>query len=568
MRLIPSWLVLPFLLLLLPVASGAGPVGPVSDPAAAPEDLDLLLRGGHVLDGTGNPAFRADVGVRDGRVVAVGALDGATAREVVDVTGRVVAPGFIDIHSHAAFSTDDAWTRAAPSLVAQGITTVVINQDGRSPWPIGEQVAEMEVRGHGPNAAVLVGHGEVRRRAMDGDVQRPARPDEVERMQAMVREGLADGAWGVSAALEYNPGRWATTDEVVAVVGEVDHFGGIFVSHQRSEGSDPMWYWPSRDEPGPPDLIDAVLESIEVAERTGVNTVATHLKAKGAHYWGTSHTVIQLVEEARGRDVPIWGDHYPYETTGSDGNTRLVPAWAVAAGRALLGDGDASPGDAVERLLADEEGAADLRTDVAHEIRRRGGPDRLVLLEHPDEARVGQTLREVAESLDTTPLEAALHLQLEGDRGQRGGARMRGYSLHEMDIEAYAPLDWMITASDGGIGTGEGGFVHPRFYGTFPRKIARYARDRGVVSVPHAVRSATSLPAQVMGMRDRGQVREGFHADLVVLDLPELEDRATLFEPHQFPRGVDHVFVGGEAVVRDGELTGALPGRVLRPDSA
>lgn len=547
---------------------GAGPPDPAPGPEGAPEPLDLLIAGGQVLDGTGNPSFRADVGIREGRIVIVGDLEGHPAARTLDASGRIVAPGFIDIHSHAAFDTDDAWRRAAPSLVAQGITTVVVNQDGRSPWPIGEQVAEMEALGHGPNAAVLVGHGEIRRRAMDGDVARPATGEEVARMQEMVREGIAQGAWGISAALEYNPGRWATTDELVAVVSEVDHFGGVFVSHQRSEGSDPMWYWPSRDEAGPPNLIDAVLETIEVAERTGVNSVATHLKAKGSHYWGTSHTVIQLIEEARSRDVPIWGDHYPYETTGSDGNTRLVPGWAVSAGRALLDDGEASPGDAVEGLLADEVGARELRTDMAHEIRRRGGPDRLVVLDHPDEAMVGRSLREVADELGVAPLEAAIRLQLEADRTQRGGVRMRGYSLHEMDIVAYAPLDWMMTASDGGIGTGEGGLVHPRFYGTFPRKIARYARDMEVTSVPHAVRSATSLPAQVLGIRDRGQVREGFHADLVVFDLSTLEDRATLFEPHRFPDGIDHVLVGGEAVVEDGVPTGALPGRVLRPDSA
>ncbi len=222
----------------------------------------------------------------------------------------------------------------------------------------------------------------------------------------------------------------------------------------------------------------------------------------------------------------------------------------------------------MEALLAHETLSADLRRDVAHEIRRRGGPDRLFVLEHPDDDLVGMTLAELVEAWESPPVEVALRLQLEGDRSTRGGARLRGYSLHEMDIEAYAPHDWMMTASDAGIGRGEGGLVHPRFYGTFPRRIARYARDLELTTVPHAVRSATSLPAQVLGMRDRGMVREGVHADLVVFDLDEIQDRATLFEPHQYPDGIPYVLVGGEFVVDGGEVTGALPGRVLTPADA
>ncbi|TVP55982.1 MAG: hypothetical protein EA351_09200 [Gemmatimonadales bacterium] len=535
--------------------------------SAAPPALDLILRGGQILDGTGNPWFHGDVGIRDGRIAVVGDLSGVTATNDVDVSGHMVAPGFIDIHSHGdgRLMHEDPRFRAAPSLVAQGITTVVINQDGRSPWPIRDQVSTLVERGHGPNVIVLVGHGQVRRLAMEDGVDRPATPDEIERIGELVREGMADGAWGISSALEYNPGRWAETDEVVAAVGAVADGGGVYVAHQRSEGSDPMWYWPSQDEPGPPTLIDAVLETIEIAERTGVPSVASHLKAKGSHYWGTSHTVIQLIEAARDRGVPIYGDHYPYETTGSDGNTVLIPGWAFARGRDLLGDDDASNADAIEAVLAVEEEAAALRGDVAHEIRRRGGPDRLLILSHPDDSLDGRSVEELAREWNLDPVDVAFRLQSEGDRSRRGGAHLRGFSLHEMDFEAYASRDWMLTASDGGIAVPEDGFVHVRFYGTFPRKIGHYARDRGVLSVPHAVRSATSLPAQVLGLKDRGQVREGFVADLVVFHPEDLEDRTTFFDPHQFPAGLPHVLVEGTFVVRDGELTGALPGRVLTP---
>jgi N-acyl-D-amino-acid deacylase len=554
------------------VLPAPGPVAALQAPggaggAATPlEPFDLLLVGGQVLDGTGNPWFRADVGIRGDRIAAVGNLAGAPARRVLDVTGHMVAPGFIDIHSHAdrRLADPDARARAAPSLVAQGVTTVVINQDGRSPWPIRDQVAELRRLGHGPNAVVLVGHGEVRGRAMTADVERPATPDEVARMQALVREAMADGAWGISAGLEYAPGRWSVTDEVVQVVGAVAEGGGIFVSHQRAEGPDPMWYWPSQEAEAPPNLIDAVLETIEVAERTGVPSVASHVKAKGAHYWGTSTTIIRLIEEARARGVSIYADQYPYETTGTDGNTVLIPGWAFARGARLAGSGEAA--DVLAAVLDDPELARAVRTDVAHEIRRRGGADRVVILSNPvDPAMDGLSLAQVADGWRVSPLEATFLLQERGDRSRRGGVRMRGFSLNELDIEAYAPLDWMMTASDGGIGLPEDGFVHARFYGTFPRKIAHYARDRQVLGVAQAVRSATSLPAQVLGMRDRGQVRAGFHADLVVFDLEALQDRSTFFDPHQFPAGMPWVMANGVLLVEDGALTGALPGRVLTP---
>jgi N-acyl-D-amino-acid deacylase len=553
--------------LTLPSASPAGLAGDASPPSTLGDTpFEVVFLGGHVIDGTGNPWFRADVGIRDGRIAAVGDLRGAEAARTVDAQGWVITPGFIDIHSHAdrRLEADAVTTRAARSLVAQGVTTVVINQDGRSPWPIREQVQNLTRLGQGPNVIVLVGHGEVRRRAMEGDVERLATPQEIERMRALVREGMDDGAWGISAGLEYVPGRWSDTEEVVQVVGAAREGRGIFVSHQRSEGPDPMWYWPSREAEAPPNLIDAVLETIEVAERTGVPSVASHIKAKGAHYWGTSTTIIRLIEEARARGVPIYADQYPYATTGTDGNTVLIPGWAYTEGARRFGSGDAA--DLLEAVLDDPEFGPAVRQDVTHEIRRRGGAEQVIILGHPLAPELeGQSLQEVADRWGITPLEATFRLQGEGDRRRRGGVHLRGFSLSELDIEAYAPLDWMLTASDGGIGLPEDGLVHARFYGTFPRKIAHYARDRGALTVPHAIRSATSLPAQVLGLRDRGQVREGFHADLVVLDLDRLEDRATFFEPHQFPAGIRFVMTNGVFLVDEGELTDALPGRVLTP---
>ncbi|HEX6317014.1 MAG TPA: D-aminoacylase [Gemmatimonadaceae bacterium] len=535
---------------------------------------DLIIRNGRVLDGTGNPWFPADIGVRDGRIVTVGSLAGATAPRVIDATGRYVAPGFIDIHSHAddgssprgGFRDADPRIRSAPNLVSQGITTVVVNHDGRSPLPISEQRALLEKNGIGTNAMLLVGHGTVRARVMGQDVQRPATPDEIARMRTLVREALQQGAVGMSAGLEYAPGRWSTTAEVVELARELPAVGGVYISHERSEGSDPLWYVPSQDGPGPVTLLDAVRETIEIGEKTGARVVASHIKAKGANYWGSSAAAISLIERARDRGVDVWADQYPYPTSGTDGSTVLIPAWAVR------GDVDApamSRAAALRRTLADTALATLVRSDIAHEIARRGGAPNVVVYDYTDSTLYGKTLAAIAALWTLDPVDAAIRIQLEGLPNRRGGARMRGFSMHEMDMELIAKQPWVATSTDGGIALPEEGpSTHARFYGSFARKIRHYALDRGVISVEAAIRSSTSLPAQIMGLKDRGQIREGFAADLVVFDLATIRDKATFFAPHQHSEGVDYVFVNGVAVVDGpGKLTGALPGKVLvRPN--
>lgn len=544
--------------------------------AAQAPTYDLLITGGRVYDGTGNPAFPADVAVRDGRIVAVGRLGNAPARQRIDATGKVVIPGIIDIHSHAddgsspdgGFRDANARRRAAPNLVMQGVTTVVVNQDGRSPLPIAEQRRRVTELGIGPNAALMVGHGSVRGQVMGRDVRRPARADEVERMKAIVRQAMLDGAWGLSAGLEYAPGRWSTTDEVVALAREVAPFHGVYISHERSEGQDPMWFWPSQDSAGPPTLLDAIRETIEVGEKGGIRVVASHIKTKGANYWGSSGAAIQLIERARARGVDVWADQYPYATSGTDGNTVLVPQWALARDEAPI-DGARGAADypaALRRVLANPVQDARLRRDIAHEIQRRGGAGQVLVFEHPDTGVVGKNLAQVAQRWQVSDVDAAIQLQLRGYPDRPGGGRVRGFSLDERDIEAYAALPWVATASDAGIALPEDGpATHARYYGTFPRKIRHYAMTRGVLSVEDAIRSMTSLPAQIMGMRDRGQVREGMVADLAVLDLTRLTDKATFTNPHQYAEGVEWVLVGGTAVVARGAPTWALPGKVLAP---
>lgn len=548
----------------------------VAPPTSAqdPGPFDLLIRGGRVFDGTGNPWFRADVGVRDGRIVAVGLLDGATAERVVDATGRYVSPGFIDVHSHAddgsadigeeTIRTDSLHRKAAPNVVSQGVTTVVVNHDGRSPWPIRDQRQILERQGVGPNVMLMVGHGTVRRQVLGDDYRRPSTDAEVDEMKALVRQALEEGAVGMSAGLEYTPGRWSTTEEVARMAEELLPYDGVYISHERSEGADPMWYWPSQDEPGPPTLQDAILETIEIGRHSGARVVASHIKAKGAHFWGSSTSAIQLIERARAEGVRVYADQYPYATSGSDGNTVLIPRWATSPPD---DDGDRedgpSPADVLRRNLEDPGTEAMIRRDVAHEIRRRGGADRVVVFEYPREEWVGMNLQEIADERGVDAVQMAIDLALEGDPERRGGGRLRGFSMSELDVESYAAQPWVATASDGGIAIPEDGSVHPRYYGTFPRKIRRYAMEAGALSVEAAIRSQTSLSARIMGLQDRGEIRVGNWADLVVFDMETIADEATFFEPHQHASGIDHVIVNGQFVVEDGEILYALPGRVL-----
>jgi N-acyl-D-amino-acid deacylase len=529
------------------------------------QPFDLLIRGGRVLDGSGNPWFPADVGVRAGRIAAVGTLAGATATRVVDAAGKYVTPGFIDIHSHAddGSSPDgglrdaDPQIRSAPNLVSQGITTVVVNQDGRSPWPVVGQRVTLEKQAIGPNAMLLVGHGTVRRQVMGNDPRRRATADEVTKMRALVRQALMEGAVGLSAGLEYEPGRWSTTDELVELAKELVAVNGIYISHERSEGTDPLWYVPSQDGAGPPTLLDAVRETIEIGEKSGARVVASHLKAKGANYWGSSAAAVSLIQRARDRGVDVWADQYPYPTSGTDGSTVLIPAWA------RRGTGPAAA-ETLKRVLGDPKSAEQVRSDIVHEIQRRGGAENVIVFDFTDKSLYGKSLAEIARAWKLSPVEAAIRIQMEGLSTRAGGARMRGFSMAEVDMEHIAKQPWVATSTDGGIALpSDGPSTHARFYGSFPRKIRHYALDRGVISLEAAIRVSTSLPAQIMRLADRGQIREGMAADLVVFDAASIRDKATFFEPHQHSEGIEYVFINGVAVVDATKLTGAMPGRVL-----
>jgi len=545
-----------------------------AEPTARPQQqqFDIIISGGRIVDGTANPWFVADVGISGDTIAAIGDLSEARASVTIDARGRVVAPGFIDLHSHAdegriSLANPDA--AAALNLVTQGITTVVVGQDGRCQCPVGERADLYRSQGVGPNVVQLVGHGTVRAQVI-GREPRQATAEEITRMAALVRQAMSDGAAGLSSGLEYNPGRFSVTDEVIELAMVVAEFGGFYISHERSEGRTPMWWLPSMGGQ-PPDLIDAVLETIRIGEATGIPVVASHIKVKGADYWGTAPTVTRLIQEARDRGVQVYADQYPYTTTGSDGNTVLIPRWSLededgAAPGGRAGEGDfATRREAFRQRLEETETALRINSDIAHEIRRRGGADKLLILESHNPDFVGLNLADAARHQNMSAVDIAIMLQLEGlDRP--GGARIRGFSLDERDVEHYMAQEFTATCTDAGIAMVGSGSPHPRFYGTYPRKLRRYVLDGGVISMAQAVRSSTSLPAQIAGLSRRGLLRPGYAADVVLIDTAEVSDHATAMEPHQYSTGIDMVLINGEFAVRDGRPTGALAGRVLEDE--
>jgi N-acyl-D-amino-acid deacylase len=526
------------------------------------DSFDVLFINGRVLDGTGNPCFYADVGVRDGKISAVGRLKNRVkAARIIDIEGKIISPGFIDIHTHAYDRVDsqEVWTGEnekryfAPNFVSQGVTTLVSNQCGGSPLSIKKQKEVLTQKGIGPNALLLIGHNTVRRYVMKDDFRRPATQDEIRQMQALIHKAMEEGAAGMSTGLEYVPSIWSTVDEVTALVKEIVPYGGIYFVHERASGLSPMWYVPSQDEAGPPNMLENILELIEVGKRTGATVIATHIKARGADFWGGSRAIIRLIDEARAQGVDIWADCYPYNSSGSDGSTVLIPRWAL--GRNFQ--------EELKKVLEDPEKRKDLYGDIKHALNWRGGAENIIIMDYPDKSCIGKTLAQLAEEHKISAADMAIKLQMEGYPNRRGGVRMRGFSMSEIDIEAFSAQPWTATSSDASIALPEDGPVHARYYGTFPRKIRHYAFEKKAISLEHAVRASTSLPAQIMGLRDRGMIRERFCADLVVFDPNTIKDTATFFEPHQYAEGIEFVMVNGIFVVDKEGLTWKRPGKVL-----
>jgi N-acyl-D-amino-acid deacylase len=506
--------------------------------AAAPPEYDLIVRGGRVLDGAGNPWYVADVGIRAGRIAAVGRLGQATAARTLDATGLVVAPGFVDVHAHVESNLRTRPT--ADNFLLDGVTTLVTGNCGGSEVDLPRFFADLRAGGLSPNLATLIGHNSVRRTAM-GTEQRAPRAEEMARMEALVDEAMRAGAVGLSTGLIYVPGTYADTAEVVALARVAARHGGVYASHIRSEGDQ---------------VFAAIEEAVDVGRQAGLPVQISHFKVSNQKLWGQSARTIAQVEAARAAGVDVTVDQYPYAASSTALST-LLPAWALAGGA-----------DALRGRLADAPTRARLAREMKDHIRGRNGRKRLdyavVASCAWDRTRDGLSLSEINRRLGRRGrLEDEIQTVLE--MMEQGGAQMVYHSMDERDVERILRVPYAMVASDAGVVEPGLGVPHPRAYGTNARVLGRYVREKGTLRLEEAVRRMTSLPAQRFGLADRGLLRAGSWADLAVFDAATVADRATYQAPHAASQGFRYVLVNGEVVVEEGRHTGARPGRVLAP---
>ena len=494
---------------------------------------DTILLGGQVLDGTGAPARQVDIGIRADRIETVGDLSRAMANTTLDVSGLHVSPGFIDVHSHAGPALALPERSDGEPLLAQGLTTVVVNPDGGGPVDLAGQRASLEANGLGVNVAQLVPHGSIRGRVI-GSEDRAPDAGELEAMRALVRAGMEAGAWGLSSGTFYAPGSYSENSELVELGRVVAEYGGLYTSHIRDESNYTIG------------VVAAVEEVIEVSREAGITAVVTHIKALGPPVWGASAEIVERIEAARSEGLPVFADQYPYMASATGLSAALVPRWAQAGG-----------GQAFAQRAAEPQTRARIREAMVENLARRGGAERIQFRRFvPDPAIEGRLLSDLAAERGADPVDLSLELVLQG------GPSIVSFNMSEEDVLNLMIRDWTMTSSDGDLPTFGVGVPHPRSYGAFARKIAKYVFDDGVMTLEAAIRSMTGLPAEVMEMVDRGTIAEGRIADLVVFS-GDFRDQATFTEPHQLSTGVVHLFVNGTAAILDGEFTGARAGRVL-----
>jgi dihydroorotase/N-acyl-D-amino-acid deacylase len=532
-----------FFLAALPVTFLLVGCGDAGTPDEAPV---TVLRGGTVYSGADSEPVVTDVWLQGERIVAIGDGGGITADTTLDVSGLAVTPGFIDVHSHAVRENDERsglyrWPDAE-NLLRQGVTTVIGGPDGWSPLPLEDSFARFGEQGAAVNYGSFVGQGAVRESVM-GLEDRPATDEEIEQMRAVVDLAMRQGAFGLSSGLVYIPGSFANTDEVVALAEVAGQYGGIYISHMRNEALE---------------VLDSVRELIEIAELAGLPGQITHAKAMGTAMQGRSKDLLALVDEAVARGVDITLDQYPYPA-GSTGLTVQFPRWSRDGG-----DGE------LAKRLEDPELRARIHETLVYElteVRGRADPANVQLaycsFDHDlDGLNLAELLarqgREV--TLDNA---ATLIIELQ----EQGGCQAIYHAMHAEDVARILVYPRTMIAADGGIETPGNGHPHPRNYGTFARVLGHYVRELEVLPLHTAINKMTRMPAERIGLADRGRIEPGAVADIAVFDPGVIIDRATFAEPHQYAEGMHHVFVAGQPVMLDAKLTGARPGKVLRSGS-
>jgi len=527
--------------------------------------FDILIRKAMVIDGAGNPWFKADIGVKDGKIERIGKIEKETADYIIDASGLVASPGFIDMHSHADLAI--LGFPKAENLIMQGVTTAVTGNCGISLAPLDSKTMSLlkkdvpaefkmdwgwrsfsdffqEVKKNGTaiNIAPLVGHGTIRTAVMGFDDRVPTK-EEMKKMANLLSQSMEAGAFGVSTGLIYPPGVYSKTPELIELAKVAAKYGGIYVSHIRGESEILIG------------LINAVKEAIEIGEKADIPVEISHHKASGEKNWGKVKKTLKIMEEAQTRGVEVTCDVYPY-TAGSASLKSLLPPWALEGGTEKM----------IKRLRGSES-----RKRIENEFLKKGTPGwgepEEILISHSALHKdfEGRTLGEIAKSKGENLHKVLIDLLLE-EKGETG---MVTFTMAEEDVSTVISSRLSMIGSDSEVcNPGAGGKPHPRTYGTFPRILGRYVREKKILTLEEAVRKMTSFPAQKIGLPNRGLLKEGMWADIVILDPQNVIDKASYMNPHQYPEGIEYVLVNGEIVVGDSKHTGRLSGKILKKHEA
>ena len=497
--------------------------------AQEPVDADILLAGGTLLDGSGAAGVVGDLAIKDGKIAAIGTFAKGQVLRTIDCRDLMIAPGFIDLHNHSDSAIVSPDARANVNYLTQGCTTIVTGNCGGGPIRVQEYYDKIDAAGAGTNVAHLLPQGALRSAVLQ-QVKRPPTAEELSKMCELADSAMREGAWGMSTGLIYIPGTFSETSELIEVNKVIGRHGGIYASHIRNEAME---------------LTSAVDEAIRIGREGGTPVHISHFKASGPDAWGGLRVAAEMIEKARSEGEKVTADQYPYIASSTSLEATLLPAWSREGGRSAL-----------EKRLQDDKQRAEIRAEIERSFGRKG-PIQIAAY-RPNPEYVGKKLDEIAadEKLSVPDLVLAIE--------ESGGARIVNFGMNEEEVRFGMTLPWVATASDGGARIPGSEQPHPRNFGTFARKIGLYAVREKVIPLAQAIRSSSGLPADILGMTDRGYLRAGLAADIVVFDPEKLIDRATYDRPQQYSTGVVHLFVNGTPAIADGTPTGALAGRALR----
>ncbi len=519
-------------------------LGMISCSSSIKGDFNLIIRGGKIYDGSGRKPFIADIGIKGRRITSIGRIK-SEADLIIDARGFYVSPGFIDIHNHSFFTEDTQLVffvgekvemkelRIVKNFLYQGVTTIVSGNCGTGDYKIKELFADLRRNGVGLNVMQLVGHGTLREKVMGMEDREPT-GEELEKMKEMVEEAMQGGAVGLSTGLFYPPGCYAKTEEIIELARVVKKYGGIYATHVRDEGDNLMG-----------GIEAAMREAIRIGEEAGVPVQISHLKAAGTLGQGKAREVARILEEARARGIKLYADQYPYTA----GSTYLS---AIVLDRWIMSDGK------YRERFEDPSLKEKIRKSIEERIERYTGAESIVLANFKEKPTwEGKSLKEIGEILDVSPAEVAIQLL------KMGEPSVVVFMLDPEEVEYFMKKPYVMTSSDGlnvpfGIG-----IPHPRNYGAFTRKIQEYVLEKRVLSMEEAIRAATSLPAEMLNLRERGLIKEGYIADILVFDPLRIRDKSTYENPHQYSEGIQYLLINGVLTIDRGKYTGVLAGEPI-----